>query len=226
MLAHRRDAADVCVATIPCRRAPCSCCDSRPAGGRTRSLVAIPFLRCASGGIVSELSGGDTPWPAGRTRVTMQSGYIADRVWGSRFITGGRGCLARAAIASCIFWSWRPLPLATDTPAHHGASFFSEPSAATRTPPHATHHVALIGVRGAFRRWVSGLAGGLRRAESPEPPRPSERRRAVASDMPFTRMRCAPGAIRSCGPDAPHVSQRLLSIERATSTPRAPTTLA
>jgi hypothetical protein len=144
MLAHRRDAADVCVATIPCRRAPCSCCDSRPAGGRTRSLVAIPFLRCASGGIVSELSGGDTPWPAGRTRVTMQSGYIADRVWGSRFITGGRGCLARAAIASCIFWSWRPLPLATDTPAHHGASFLlgtirRDQDSAPRNAPRRAH---------------------------------------------------------------------------------------
>jgi len=50
-----------------------------------------------------DLSGGDTPWPAGRTRMAMQSGYTADRVWGSRSLTGGLWLLASTASASRIF---------------------------------------------------------------------------------------------------------------------------
>jgi hypothetical protein len=80
-----------CFATKPSQRAPGSCCDSRPAGGRTHSLRDELFSRCACGRHTVDLAGGDTPWPAGRTRVTVQSGYTADRVWGSRYMTGGPG---------------------------------------------------------------------------------------------------------------------------------------
>jgi hypothetical protein len=59
---------------------------------------------------------------------------------------------------------------------------------------------------------------GLAAPRSVEPPRPRDHDRALASDMFFTRMRCAPDAIRSCEPDAPHAAHRLLSIEQAAST--------
>jgi hypothetical protein len=72
------------------QRAPGSCFDSRPAGGRTRSIPMGLGLRCAGGRTIMDLSGGDTPWPAGRTRVAVQSGYTADRVWGSRFLRPAR----------------------------------------------------------------------------------------------------------------------------------------
>jgi hypothetical protein len=169
------------------------------------------------------LTGGDTPWPAGRTRVTMQSGYIAGRVWGSRCWTGSPAC-ARG-----------PLPTSASSAA---AGLYPSP----RTPLLITAHRSLETIRrdqdSAARNaprcahWspecLSPLGLETMRQLAPpnhsEPPRPSDVRRADASDMRFTRMRCAPGAIRSCGPDAPHASQRLLSIERATSTPRASTT--
>lgn len=132
---------------------------------------------------------------------------------------GFTGDLARSravAPAGRIFYGRRAGLLATGAPAH------PDPVLAGDEPSRTMNRDQDSSARDAPRcvpRSPERLSPlGLGAPRSVEPPRPRDHDRALASDMLFTRMRCAPDATRSCGPDAPHAAQRLLSIEQAAST--------
>jgi hypothetical protein len=227
MLAHRRDVADVllCNQTLLKEHPVAASIPDLPVAGPDPSRWAWDSAARAAGPSWSSRAATRRGRRVGLgwqcSRATPPTGSGALGCW-----TGETRLWAWTATATRIFCGCRSLPLATDTPAHHGASFFRNhpPRPGLRRTQRTTLRSLESGA--PFTAWVSMLSRHLALAESSEPPRPSEHRRAAASDMFFTRMRCAPGAVRSCGPDAPHASQRLLSIERATSTPRAPATLA